>query len=159
MASKKVLSIELGVQSTRICEIVVNGKKRTVVNTCVFDTPEGAIEDGYIRNNDMFNENLHIWVDRFDEFYPQHMEVLRALADKNVDITIGLNYPEDDDTGMYISMAETDEKVKTLNGYTGDISPCHKCSNARSTTPPQRSFASHPNFFETVIFFSSKSTD
>ena len=75
----------------------------------------------YIRSSDVFNENLHIWVDRFDEFYPQHMEVLRALADKNVDITIGLNYPENDDTGTYISMAETYEKVKTLNGYTGDI--------------------------------------
>lgn len=53
MASKKVLSVELGVQKTRICEIEVNGKRKTVVNTCVFDTPEGTVEDGYVRNKDI----------------------------------------------------------------------------------------------------------
>ena len=53
MASKKVLSVELGVQTTRVCEIESNGKKRTVVNTCVFDTPEGTVEDGYVRNKDI----------------------------------------------------------------------------------------------------------
>ncbi|MBE5935121.1 MAG: hypothetical protein E7262_04950 [Lachnospiraceae bacterium] len=53
MASKRVLSVELGVQTTRICEIDYNGKKKTIVNTCVFDTPEGTVEDGYVRNKDI----------------------------------------------------------------------------------------------------------
>ena len=53
MASKKVLSIELGVQTTRICEIEVSGKKKVIANTCVFDTPEGTVEDGYVRNKDI----------------------------------------------------------------------------------------------------------
>ena len=53
MAGKRVLSVELGVQTSRICELEISGKKQTVVNSCTFDTPEGAIEDGYIRNKDI----------------------------------------------------------------------------------------------------------
>ena len=53
MAGKRVLSVELGVQTSRICELDISGKKQTVINSCTFDTPEGAIEDGYIRNKDI----------------------------------------------------------------------------------------------------------
>ena len=53
MAGKKVLSVELGVQTSRICELEISGKKQTVINSCTFDTPEGAVEDGYIRNKDI----------------------------------------------------------------------------------------------------------
>jgi Tfp pilus assembly PilM family ATPase len=53
MAGKKVLSIEVGVQTTRLCEIEYLGKRKTVTNTCVFNTPEGTVEDGYIRNKDI----------------------------------------------------------------------------------------------------------
>lgn len=53
MAGKRVLSVELGVQTSRICELEISGKKQTVINSCTFDTPEGAVEDGYIRNKDI----------------------------------------------------------------------------------------------------------
>ena len=53
MAGKKVLSVELGVQTSRLCELEISGKKQTVISSCSFDTPEGAVEDGYIRNKDI----------------------------------------------------------------------------------------------------------
>ena len=53
MAGKKVLSVELGVQTSRLCELEISGKKQTVISSCTFDTPEGAVEDGYIRNKDI----------------------------------------------------------------------------------------------------------
>jgi len=55
MAAKKVLSIELGVQTTRICEVDFRSKKPTVYSVCKFDTPDGAIEDGYIRNRELLS--------------------------------------------------------------------------------------------------------
>ena len=58
MANKRVLSVELGVQTSRIIELEIVGKKQTVINSCTFDTPEGAIEDGYIRNKDILGISM-----------------------------------------------------------------------------------------------------
>ncbi|MCR5609243.1 MAG: pilus assembly protein PilM [Lachnospiraceae bacterium] len=55
MASKRVLSIELGMQTSRICEMDFRSKKPTVYKAISFDTPEGAVEDGYIRNREILS--------------------------------------------------------------------------------------------------------
>ena len=46
--SKKVLSIEVGLFTTRICELEA-GKRNPHVSNCIsFDTPENIVEDGFI---------------------------------------------------------------------------------------------------------------
>lgn len=48
--TKRVLSIDIGVTNTRVCEIDY-GKKTPHVYKCIsFSTPENVIEDGYIRD-------------------------------------------------------------------------------------------------------------
>ncbi len=46
----KVLSIEIGQQLTRICEVDFNKKNPHVYNCISFETPVGVIEDGFIRD-------------------------------------------------------------------------------------------------------------
>ncbi|HHV12648.1 MAG TPA: pilus assembly protein PilM [Clostridiales bacterium] len=48
--TKRILSIDIGISKTRVCEIDY-GKKVPCVYKCItFDTPENAMEDGYIRD-------------------------------------------------------------------------------------------------------------
>lgn len=46
--SKKVLSIEVGLFTTRICEMEAGKKNPHVFNCISFDTPENIVEDGFI---------------------------------------------------------------------------------------------------------------
>ena len=75
----------------------------------------------YIRSNSELDEKIHFWVGNFDEFLPQHMEILRAMADKNVDLTVCVNFPESDPTELYECLSDSYENIKSLSGYTGDI--------------------------------------
>lgn len=55
--SKKVLSIEVGLHTTRVCELEYGKKNPHVYNCITFDTPENAIEDGFILDKEaMANE-------------------------------------------------------------------------------------------------------
>lgn len=75
----------------------------------------------FIKESDEFNKNLHVWVNHFDEISPQHMLVLEAMAEKEVDITIGINYPYEDRFSVYGSIGKTYEKLCSLKGYEGDF--------------------------------------
>lgn len=48
--ANKVLSIEIGSQTTRVCEVDYKKKNPHVYHCISFDTPEGVIEDGFIRD-------------------------------------------------------------------------------------------------------------
>ena len=74
----------------------------------------------YIKNSDDFNSKLHVWVNHFDELTPQHMLILEALAEKNVDLTIGINYPYEDKYSVYGCMGKIYERLCALKGYEGD---------------------------------------
>lgn len=50
----KVLSIEIGQQITRICEVDYKKKKPKVYHCSAFNTPQGVIDDGYIRDKIAF---------------------------------------------------------------------------------------------------------
>lgn len=50
----KVLSIEIGQQSTKVCELDYNKKTPTVYHCITFDTPQGSVEDGYIKDKVAF---------------------------------------------------------------------------------------------------------
>lgn len=58
MAFKKVLSIEIGITFTKICEIDYNNKSPKVYRCITFATPEHTVEDGYIRDKERFVESL-----------------------------------------------------------------------------------------------------
>ena len=45
---KKVLSIEIGLHTTRVCEVEAGKKNPHVYNCISFDTPENIVEVGFI---------------------------------------------------------------------------------------------------------------
>ena len=55
VSSRKVLSIEIGVSTTRIVEVDFRSQKPKVYNCVTFETPDGAIEDGFIRNREILS--------------------------------------------------------------------------------------------------------
>lgn len=66
-----------------------------------------------ILEGDEINPNTHIWIDSFDEFSPQQMEVIRAMAKKGADITISVCYPSDNNN-LYREMMGTMLKIEEL---------------------------------------------
>ena len=84
----------------------------------------------YIRQSDEFNEGLYVWADRFDEFFPQHMAIFNAMADKGVNLTVGINYPPDDEKYEVVSGAY--EQLRQLKGYEGDIICKEKLRHVKS---------------------------
>lgn len=58
MAVKKVLSIEIGITLTKVCEIDYNSKSPKVYRCITFATPDNTVEDGYIRDKDRFVDSL-----------------------------------------------------------------------------------------------------
>ena len=53
---QKVLSIEIGVTTTKVCEIDYRKKNPKIYRSIIFNTPENTIEDGYIRDKSTFAE-------------------------------------------------------------------------------------------------------
>ena len=53
---QKVISIEIGYQTTRICEVEYRQKKAYVYQHISFETPKDTFDDGYIRDKDKFVE-------------------------------------------------------------------------------------------------------
>lgn len=58
MAVKKVLSIEIGITLTKVCEIDYHSKSPKVYRCITFATPDNTVEDGYIRDKERFVECL-----------------------------------------------------------------------------------------------------
>lgn len=56
--ANRVLSIEIGYTYTKVCEVDFKTKNSKVYNCFSFQTPEGGLEDGYIRNTDVFADEL-----------------------------------------------------------------------------------------------------
>lgn len=56
--ANKVLSIEIGEKTTKICELDFRRKNARVYHSISFETPQGAIEDGYIRDKIAFAKAL-----------------------------------------------------------------------------------------------------
>lgn len=52
--AKRILSIEIGLQKTRICEVDYGKKIPHVYNCVELETPDNTIEDGYIRDKGVF---------------------------------------------------------------------------------------------------------
>lgn len=61
--AKKVLTILIGNEVTKICEVSYHKKYEDkgirIFNSISFPTPADAIEDGYIKNKEAFGEQLH----------------------------------------------------------------------------------------------------
>lgn len=53
---QKVISIEIGYQTTRICEVEYRQKKAYVYQHISFETPKDTFDDGYIRDKEKFVE-------------------------------------------------------------------------------------------------------
>ncbi len=62
--AKKVLTIEVGSQQTRVCEMDYASKTPHVYKTLTFDTPEGAVEDGFINDTSRFAVAMRDALDR-----------------------------------------------------------------------------------------------
>lgn len=55
---KKVLSIEIGLHTTKVCELEAGKKNPHVTNCITFDTPENIVEDGFILDKDLMAQTL-----------------------------------------------------------------------------------------------------
>lgn len=55
---KKVLSIEVGLHSVKVCELEAGKKNPHVLNCITFDTPENIVEDGFILDKDLMAQTL-----------------------------------------------------------------------------------------------------
>ncbi len=64
MAIRRVVSIEIGLSRTKICETDYQKHNPKVYKCSVFDTPEHMIEDGYIRDKIGFAEVLRVELKR-----------------------------------------------------------------------------------------------
>ncbi len=53
--SGKVISIEIGLTNTKICEVDYKKKNPRVYNCITFDTPKNSFDDGYIRDKNTFS--------------------------------------------------------------------------------------------------------
>ncbi len=62
--AKKILTIEVGSQQTRVCEMDYASKNPHVYKTLTFDTPEGAVEDGFINDTSRFAIAMRDALDR-----------------------------------------------------------------------------------------------
>lgn len=59
MANNKVLTIDINNENITIVEVTASQKKQTNVhNALIFETPEGAYEDGYIRDKDLMGSTI-----------------------------------------------------------------------------------------------------
>ncbi len=56
--AKTVVSIEIGEGKTRVAVLGMGKKKQHVKKAMVFDTPQNAMEDGYLRDYSLFAEQL-----------------------------------------------------------------------------------------------------
>lgn len=60
MAVKRVLSIEIGIHKTKICEMDYLKRNPKIYNCIIFETPENTFEDGFIRDkNELAAEIRH----------------------------------------------------------------------------------------------------
>lgn len=55
---KKVLSIEIGLHTTKVCELEAGKKNPHVTNCITFNTPEDIVEDGFILDKDLMAQTL-----------------------------------------------------------------------------------------------------
>lgn len=55
---QRVLSIEIGTVTTKVCEMEENKKNPRIYQTIRFDTPEHAVEDGYIVDKETLAQEL-----------------------------------------------------------------------------------------------------
>ena len=53
---QKVLSIEIGITTTKICEMDYRKKNPKIYRSMILNTPDNSIEDGYIRDKSSFAE-------------------------------------------------------------------------------------------------------
>lgn len=58
--AKTVVSIEVGAAQTRLAVLEMGKSKQKIKNAVIFTTPDGAIEDGYIRDTGLFADQLSI---------------------------------------------------------------------------------------------------
>lgn len=56
--AKKILSIEIGLQETKVCELTVSVGTHKVIRSITFPTPPNTVEDGYIRDKATFSNEL-----------------------------------------------------------------------------------------------------
>ncbi len=66
MAIHRVVSIEIGLDKTRICEVDYKKKNPHVYKCVVFDTPENTVEDTLIRDKGVLAEAINAELERAD---------------------------------------------------------------------------------------------
>ena len=97
-------------QKLTIASMISDNYNRFLSDTNYIDSDEDLVRlaekiGGY------FSDNTSIWIDKFDEFLPQQMQVVTALIDSGADITITFN-TSDEYENTYYGTVSAIEKIK-----------------------------------------------
>lgn len=71
----------------------------------------------HIEEENEYDENTYVWIDRFDKLMPQQLSVIEALLKKGVHMTISVCYPEggsETEREIYAETEKTYDIVKRL---------------------------------------------
>ncbi|MDF2588243.1 MAG: type pilus assembly protein PilM [Anaerocolumna sp.] len=79
--ANKVVSIEIGLRTTKVCEIDYKKKKPHVYHCIQFDTPDNTIEDGYIRDKENFRIRL---LDELNKANIKNNKVVFSIASTKI---------------------------------------------------------------------------
>ena len=97
-------------QKLEIASIISDNYDSLLAHTHYIDSDEDLIRlaekiGGY------FSDNTCIWIDKFDEFLPQQMQVLKSLIDSGADISITFNTCDEYENTYYGTVSAI-EKIK-----------------------------------------------
>lgn len=67
----------------------------------------------YIAKSGDFGSDTYVWFSKFDEFMPHQLGVIEALLSRGANVTVCVNYPENDD-GTYEQLQNTFYRIEDL---------------------------------------------
>lgn len=120
---KRVLAIEIGVKTTKVCEIdytpvrnkgfstKTSGRNSKVYQTLIFDTPENAVEDGFVRDKQ-----------GLEEAFRQAMTV-RQIDFTTLDVIFTLNSSKIASREVEIPMVKPDKIPGIIEANASDYFP------------------------------------
>ncbi len=72
----------------------------------------------YIQTSGGFGADTYVWFAKFDELTPNQLGVIEALLSRNVNVTVCVNYPENDD-GTYAQMRNMYLRLEEMSSLYG----------------------------------------
>lgn len=111
--AEKAAEIDNGTlkQKLEITAMLADNYDKLIKNTDYIDADEDLLRLASVVGNKF--KNTSVWIDKFDEFLPQQLEVLFALIKSGTDITITFNTCDDISDTYYGTLSA----IEKINGF------------------------------------------